>query len=172
MWQNRIEYESKSHLLWQNQNETDDVPMEICENEENIENEYRISNTNKLSEGQTQNDMSLYHQRQQKMKKKSQIKRVTWNKNLIDVKFISPRVSRKLPQFGPMNNSTKLMRRCSNSTEDVQTSCIPNQNYQVPQAITISAIEPSVSFKEKCQKFKLKNKDSSLVLSLKSNVYS
>merc|ERR1712080_9801 len=159
MWQNRIEYESKSHSMWQNQNETVDVPIETCENEENIENE-----------DEPQNEMSLHHQRQ----KKSQKKRVSWNKNLIDVQFISPRVKRKLPQYGPMhmNNSTKLMRRCSISTEEVQSSCIPSQNYQVPQAITISSIEPSVSFKEKCQKFKLKNKDSSLVLSLQSNVYS
>jgi hypothetical protein len=173
MWQNRIEYEEKSQLMWQNGCETEDVPMEESENQENIEKECWLSNTNMSSEGEEQNSSSLYHQMQQRMKKKSQIKRVTWNKNLIDVKFISPRISRKRPQFMPVNNSVKLMQKCSNSAHCVQScSIITNRDVQIPQASTISRKEPSISFKEKCQKFKLKNKDSGLVLSLNSNLYS
>merc|ERR1712038_897716 len=173
MWQNRIEYEAKSQLMWQNECESEDVTMEESENQENIEKECWISNTNNKSiEGEAQNNTSLYHQMQQRMKKKSQIKRVTWNKNLIDVKFISPRITRKRPQFMPVNNSIKLMQKCSNSSQCVQSSSITNQDVQIPQAIAISRKDPSISFKEKCQKFKLKNKDSGLVLALNSNLYS
>jgi hypothetical protein len=178
MWQNRIESESKSHFeISISRIESEEMPIETSEN---IDTDNRLLKSNKSIEGQTQNDTSLLNQWQQKSKKRKQIKRVTWNKNLTDIKLISPRVNnnnQQTPTNNPSINSQNFRPGFGfesnirfRTSEEVQTGGISTQEYQVPEPLAISDNQPSTSFKNKCQMFKMKNKDSSLVLSFKSRM--
>jgi len=94
--------------------------------------------------------------------KRKQTKKVTWNKKLIRTKIISPRITKNENQHVP----TLFQRTPTNSFSvdfDEQS-----QMSQLPNALPIAAKQPSTVFKKKCQTFKMKNKNSTLVLSLKS----
>jgi hypothetical protein len=109
-WQNRIESESKPHFeISISRIESEEMPIETSEN---IDIDNRLLKSNKSIEGQTQNDTSLLNQWQQKAKKRKQIKRVTWNKNLTDIKLISPRVNNNNQQ----NPTTKVKTSVPDST--------------------------------------------------------